>query len=194
MERTLVIIKPDAIQRGIIGEILTRFEKVGLKLIGGKFIQPDVDIVDRHYPKERRAFIEGLGNKTLNNYKELGMDAKKELGEENPHKIGLMVQKWLVEFMTSSPVLVVVFEGPHAIELVRKICGHTLPAIANPGTIRGDFSFDSSSLANADRRPIRNLIHASGDKAEAEFEINLWFKPDELMEYDTVHQRHMLDK
>lgn len=192
MERTLIILKPDAIQRGIIGDIVSRFERVGLKIVGAKMMRPNEELANKHYPKERREFIEGMGKKTLDNYKELGKDAVAEFGHEDPHKIGLMLQKWLVEFITSDPVLAIVLEGPHAVELTRKICGSTLPSKALPGTIRGDYSFDSSALANEGKRPIRNLIHASGDKAEADFEVGLWFSDDELFEYDTVHQRHML--
>ncbi|MDB5163792.1 MAG: putative Nucleoside diphosphate kinase [Candidatus Saccharibacteria bacterium] len=193
MEQTLVIIKPDAIARAIIGDIITRFERVGLRVVGAKFIKPDPDTANKHYPTERREFIDGMGQKTLDNYKQQAMDPVKELGTDDTHKIGLMVQKWLVEFLTSGPALVLVLEGPHAIELVRKIAGHTLPSQAQPGTIRGDYSFDSSALANASRRPIRNLVHASGNKQEAEFEINLWFKPVELIDYNNIHQQHMTD-
>lgn len=192
MERTLVILKADAVQRGIIGEIITRFEKVGLKIIGMKMLVPDEPLANKHYPVERREFIEGMGKKTLENYEEQGKDPIAEFGHADPHKIGLQLQKWLVEFITSGPVLAFVLEGPHAVELTRKIVGHTLPSKAQPGTIRGDFSFDSSALANESKRPIRNLIHASGNREEAEFEISLWFRQEELYQYDTVHQRHML--
>lgn len=191
MERTLVILKSDAVQRGIMGDIISRFEKVGLKVVGMKMLVPDEGLANKHYPVERREFIEGMGNKTLENYREQGRDPKAEFGHDDPHKIGLQLQKWLVEFITSGPVVAFVLEGPHAVELVRKIVGHTLPAKAQPGTIRGDYSFDSSALANDNKRPIRNLIHASGNVEEAEFEVQLWFNPDELFEYDTVHQRHM---
>jgi nucleoside-diphosphate kinase len=192
MERTLVILKADAVQRGIIGDIITRFEKVGLKIVGMKMLVPDEALANKHYPVGRREFIEGMGNKTLENYAEQGRDAMAEFGHADPHKIGLQVQKWLVEFITSGPVLAFVLEGPHAVELTRKIVGHTLPSKAQPGTIRGDFSFDSSALANENKRPIRNLVHASGNIEEAEFEISLWFKPEELFDYDTIHQHHML--
>ena len=194
MEQTLIILKPDAVERGIVGEILTRFEKVGLKIIGAKFFVPDRDILNRHYPVDRREFIEGMGNKTLENYHDLGLDPIEHFGKDDPHEIGLVVQKWLVDFMVSGPVMAVVIEGPHAIEIVRKIRGHTLPVKAVPGTITGDYSFDSSSLANNEMRPIRNLVHASGNKEEAEFEINLWFKPEELFDYDTVHQKSKKSK
>lgn len=191
MERTFIILKADAVQRGLVGEIIARFEKVGLRLAGLKMLQADEDLANRHYPVSRREFIEGMGKKTLENYAEQGKDALAEFGHTDPHKIGLEVQKWLVDYLTAGPVVALVLEGPHAVELVRKLVGHTLPLKAQPGTIRGDFSFDSSALANENKRPIRNLIHASGNAEEAEFEINLWFRPEELFDYDSVHQRHM---
>jgi len=194
MERTLIIIKPDAIQRGIIGDIIARYEKVGLKIIGMKMFVPTKELLDKHYPVDREEFITGMGNKTLENYHELGMDPNDYFGTDDPNAIGREIQKWLVDFMVSSPVIAVVLEGPHAIEVVRKIRGHTLPFKAQPGTITGDYSFDSSSLANGDMRPIRNLVHASGNAEEAEFEIDLWFEKDELNSYDTIHQQHMLPK
>lgn len=191
IEKTLVIIKPDAMQRGLVGEIIGRFEKVGLKLIGSKMVQVDKSLADKHYPKDREEFILGMANKTLDNYKEQGLDAKEQLGTDDPKEIGLMLQGWLVDFLTSGPVMVLAIEGPHSIEVVRKICGFTLPSKADPGTIRGDYSFDSSSYANTANRPIRNLVHASGNKEEADLEIELWFKPEELFDYGTIHYQHM---
>ncbi len=182
-QQTLVVFKPDAVQRGIIGEITTRFERLGLQIVGAKMITVTEDLANKHYPKERTEFIEGMGNKTLENYKEQGIDPKSDFGHEDAHKIGLEIQKWLVDFITSGPVLAYVLEGPHAIELVRKHVGHTLPIKAEPGTIRGDFSFDSSALANLDKRPLVNLLHASGEPDEAKFEIGLWFNDDELQDY-----------
>lgn len=132
-----------------------------------------------------------MGKKTLENYIDQGQDPIKEIGSDDPKVIGMMLQEWLVEFMTSSPVLALVVEGPHAVEVIRKLAGFTLPSKANPGTIRGDYSFDSSSYANTAKRPIRNLIHAYRNVEEAEFEVNLWFGKDELFDYDTVHQKHM---
>lgn len=194
MERTLIVIKPDAIQRNIVGDIITRYEKVGLKIIGMKMFIPTRDLLNKHYPVDRTEFIEGMGNKTLENMQNLGLDPKEKFGHTDPHKIGIEIQKWLVEFMAKSPVIAIVLEGPHAVEVVRKIRGHTLPLMAQPGTITGDYSFDSSSIANNDMRPIRNLVHASGNVDEAEFEIGLWFSDSELFDYDTVHQKHMLPK
>ncbi len=186
-ERTLIILKPDAVQRGLIGDIVSRFERIGLKIIGAKFFVPTEELLNKHYPTDRTEFIEGMGHKTLDNYKDLGLDPKAVLGTDDPVEIGKLVQKWLVDFMVSAPVFAVVLEGPHAIEIVRKVRGHTLPLKAEPGTITGDYSFDSSSLANDQQRPIRNLVHASGNREEAEFEIGLWFEPGELHDYSTVH-------
>lgn len=176
----MVILKPDALQRGLAGEIISRFERIGLRLIATKMVTPNKDLADSHYPVDRREFIEGMGNKSLSNYKEQGMDPKETLGTEDAHEIGLKIQKWMVDFLTSGPVIALVLEGPHAIEVVRKVAGNTLPVKAEPGTIRGDYSYDSSSLANKEKRPIYNLIHASGDPKEAEFEIKLWFSDEEL--------------
>jgi nucleoside-diphosphate kinase len=192
MEQTLVILKPDALQRGIAGEIITRFERIGLKIVAAKMVIATEELANKHYPTSRTEFIEGMGNKTLENYEEQGLDPVKELGTDDAHKIGLQLQKWLVEFITDGPVLAFVLEGPHAVELVRKICGHTLPSKSLPGTIRGDYSFDSSALANKSKRPIRNLVHASGSIEEAEFEVGLWFSESEIHSYVSVHQQHMI--
>lgn len=192
MERTLVVLKPDSVQRGIVGDIITRFEKTGLKIIGLKMFVPTTDVLDRHYPADREEFVRGIGERTLESYREVGLDVKKQFGHEDALKVGHEVRKWLVDFMRSGPVVAMVLEGPHAIEVVRKIRGHTLPQKALPGTITGDYSFDSSYVANSANRPIRNLVHASGNAEEAVFEINLWFTESELFEYETVHQKHML--
>lgn len=192
VERTLIIIKPDAVQRGIVGEILSRFEKVGLKFVGMKMLIPEDERLAKHYPQDRREFIEGIGRKTLDNYKELGMSAMDFFGHEDAYKIGLEVRQWLVEFMRSGPVIAAVLEGPHAIETVRKIRGYTLPSKAQPGTITGDYSFDSSALANASKRTIKNLVHASSSQEEAEHEIAIWFDTEELHDYETIHQKHMV--
>lgn len=190
-EKTLVILKPDAVQRGIIGDVITRFEKVGLKLVGAKMISPSKKLLDEQYPADREEFVRGMGQKTLDSYKEMGLDAKDDFNTDDPLKIGHEIRKWISDYMRSGPVLAFVLEGPHAIGVVRKIVGFTLPQTAQPGTIRGDYSFDSSSLGNTQKRPIKNLVHASGNKEEADFEVSLWFSDSELYRYDTVHQAHM---
>lgn len=184
MEKTLVLIKPDAVSKGLVGEIISRFEKAGLKLIATKMVRPSEDLAHQHYPTDRREFIEGMGHKTLVDYQKSGTDPKNVFGTDDPHKIGLQVQQWLVDFLTSGPVMALVLEGGGAIGKVREIAGNTIPSVAGPGTIRGDHSTDTPSIANAEKRALRNLVHASGDSKEAEFEINLWFSPDELHDYE----------
>lgn len=191
VERTLVVLKPDAVQRGIMGDIIDRFERTGLKVIGARMFKPTKELLDKHYPGDRDELVEGIGRRTLEGYKELGLDANKQFGHEDPVKIGHEVRNWLVDFMGSGPVFAMVVEGPHAIQLVRKIRGNTEPLRADVGTITGDHSFDSSALANMEGRPIRNLVHASGNKEEADFEVSLWFSEDELFDYRSVHHSHM---
>lgn len=191
IERTLVVLKPDAVQRGIIGEIISRFEKVGLKIVAAKMLVAPDELLGKHYPSDRREFIEGMGRKSLDNYKDLGIDPAEAFGTDDPYEIGRQIHKWMIDYLQSGPVFSMVLESPHAIELVRKIRGHTLPTKAAPGTITGDFSFDSSSLANEAQRPIKNLVHASGNAEEAEFEVGLWFNKEELIDYKTIHQEHM---
>lgn len=191
MEKTFVILKPDAVQRGIVGDVISRFEKVGLKIVGAKMIVADRATLDRHYPADRTEFLEGIGKNTIRSYEEMGLDPKEQFKGLDAIKIGAKVREWLVDFMMSGPVLAMVLEGPHAIEIVRKIVGSTLPQKSAPGTIRGDYSFDSSFLANSGKRPIRNLIHASGNSQEAAMEIDLWFSESEIHDYETIHQKHM---
>lgn len=191
-ERTLVVLKPDAVQRGIMGDIIGRFERRGLKIVGAKMIIPGDDLLNKHYPGDRDELVEGIGRRTLEGYKEIGVDAQKKFGHNDPVKIGHEVRGWLVDFMKSGPVFAMIVEGPNAIAVVRKIRGNTEPLRAEVGTITGDHSFDSASFANAQDRPIKNLVHASGNKEEADFEVALWFKEDELFEYDTVNQKSMI--
>ena len=188
MEKSLLIFKPDSVARGLVGEITTRFERVGLKIVGLKMMMVSKEIADKHYPSDREEFINGMGGKTLENYRELGIDPKTEFGSDDPKEIGLKIREWLVDMITAGPVIVMVLEGPHAVELVRKIVGHTLPLKSAPGTIRGDYSYDSSYLANTGGRPIKNMLHASGNLDEAKYELDLWFKKDELMEYTRVEE------
>lgn len=191
MERTLVIIKSDALQRGIVGDIIHRFEKVGLKLVGIKMLAVDSGLADKHYPNDRKEFIKGMGQKTLENMEEQGADPKEYFETDDAQKIGEKINEWNQEYLKSGPVIAMVLEGPHAVEVVRKLVGFTLPQKAAPGTIRGDYSFDSAFLGNVNKRPIRNLIHASGNPEEAKFEVGLWFSEAEMHDYDTVHQQHM---
>jgi nucleoside-diphosphate kinase len=173
-ERTLVIVKPDAYLRGLTGVILARLEQAGLRIEAMRVSRSEKEIVEDHYPRSEE-WLSIVGGKTLEDYGRLGISAAERLGTDDAVEIGLMVRGWLTEFLLSAPVVPMVISGNRAIETVRKIVGNTLPVVAAPGTIRGDFSSDSPDLANAERRPVQNLIHASGDPEEAAREIALWF-------------------
>lgn len=162
MERTLIVLKPDAVKRGIVGEILTRFERVGLKIVGTKMLQPDQEHYFYHY--------ENIGKMVTRRGKEI-FDVT-------------------LDMMNEGPVIAFVLEGIEAVEVVRKMVGGTEPKAAQPGTIRGDYSHISFSHANKEGIATPNIIHASGDSAEAEEEIAHWFAESELFDYETVHEHY----
>ncbi|HVX57919.1 MAG TPA: nucleoside-diphosphate kinase [Candidatus Saccharimonadales bacterium] len=161
MEQTLVIFKPDAVMRGIVGEILTRFERVGLKIVAIKMVEPD----DAHYEEH----YEGIGS--------LRTRKGKEIFESQ------------LATMQDGPVIAMVLEGVEAVEAVRKMVGDTQPKSAQPGTIRGDYAHVSYGQAASAGRGVANLVHASADAAEAKQEVAHWFTPDELHQYQAVHER-----
>ncbi|MFH1591995.1 MAG: nucleoside-diphosphate kinase [Candidatus Woesearchaeota archaeon] len=177
IERSLVIIKPDGVKRGIIGEVISRFEKVGLKPIGFKMVRVDEETAKNHY-QVTEEWANDVFEKTKKGYAAAG----KEFSFDNAMDYGNMVQEWNRNFLKEGPVVAVVFEGEHAVEIIRKLAGHTEPRQALPGTIRGDLYYESYAMANNNDRAVRNLIHASGDVKEAEREIELWFKMGELVE------------
>lgn len=189
-ERTLVFLKPDGVQRGLIGEVLARFERAGLKVAGMKMLLPSRDLLDRHYPSDQ-TFLTTIGGKTKEAFAAYGLDVRKETGTDDPLSIGRQVRGWLIDYVSSGPVAVFVLEGIHAVSVVRKLVGDTLPYRAAPGTIRGDLSIDSPTVANLMKRPVRNLIHASGTVEEAAIEIPLWFTERELHEYARADERAM---
>lgn len=184
MEKTVIIIKHDGVARGLMGEIIKRFERIGLKLVALEFIQGTEDMGKSHYPDSEKWYRK-VGERTLSEYKEKGIDPIKELGSEDPIEIGKLIKQWNVEYLTFGPVLAMVWEGPGAVKIGRKLVGETNPANALPGTIRGDFSIDNAELANAHKRPFYNLVHASGEVAEANEEMALWFENIEVMDYST---------
>lgn len=186
-EKTFVLIKPDGVKRGLVGEIVSRIEQRGLKIVGMKMIWATKDQIDEHYPKND-AWIKRLGEKTLATYEKYGYDAKEEVGVDDPMEIGKIVRGWLMDYMTSGPMVKMIVQGIHAVDMVRKMVGNSTPALAEMGTIRGDFSVDSSILANRGKRAIHNLIHASETTEEAEHEISFWFAPEELCEYKRAEE------
>ncbi|MFC1691221.1 nucleoside-diphosphate kinase [Nanoarchaeota archaeon] len=157
IQRTLVLIKPDGVERGVSGEIISRFEKSGLKIVGMKMVWVDKDFAKKHYAAH----------------------------VEKPFYVGLE------DYIVSGPVLAIVLEGVEVIENVRKLVGGTEPKEAPPGTIRGDFAHHSYKHADSKGMAIKNLIHASGNEDDAKAEIDLWFKPDDLHSYKTVHEKHV---
>jgi len=161
MEQTLIVLKPDALQRGIVGEIITRFERVGLKIVAAKIVQPN----EAHY---------------YEHYETIGKMISRR---------GQQAFDVTLAFMQEGPVMAMVLEGIEAISQVRKMVGTTEPKSAQPGTIRGDFSHISFDYANNLNVSIPNLIHASGDSSDAKKEIAHWFSKDEIFEYSTVHEK-----
>lgn len=186
-EKTLVLIKPDGVKRGLTGEIIRRIEQRGLKIIALKMFQASKTELTKHYSDSEKN-LKSMGEKTLAAYHKYGMDSMKEVGTADPVKIGKMVHGWIVDFMSSGPIVKMVVQGLHAVEMVRKITGDTMPAYAEMGTIRGDYSVDSAVLANAEKRGIRNIVHASGNLSEAEAEIKLWFARLEIHEYKRAEE------
>ena len=186
-ETTVVLIKPDGVKRGLIGEIIGRFEKRGLKVIALKMASITRRQADRHYPQDKE-FLNGVGEKTLHDHKEYNVDVIKVFGTDNPLNIGKQLRVWMIDFLTLGPLIAMAVQGIHAIPMVRKIVGNTLPSRAEMGTIRGDFSVDSAILGNMQKRAIHNLVHASGNAREAEHELKLWFTSKELHFYKRAEE------
>src|SRR3989338_9004824 len=163
IDRTLVLLKPDAVKRGLMGKILSRFEDAGLKVVGAKMVQIDETFAKKHYD-------------------EIG-EVGKRRGENVLHR--------MTKILSSGPVLALCLEGIQAVENVRKMVGTTEPKSAAPGTIRGDFSHHSFAYTDAAGKGVENVVHASGSSDESQKEIELWFKPSELYNYKTVHEVHV---
>lgn len=184
-ELTFVMIKPDAVMRGLTGEIVHRIEKVGLKIIAMEMDSPTEEDIDNHYPKDE-AWMTRIGNKALEVFIKYGYDPVEILGTNDPLKLGKMARGWTVTYMSSGPVVKMVIKGVHAIDMVRKMAGKTSPAMSEMGTIRGDFSADSALAANMEKRAIYNLIHASETQEEANHEIEYWEMKDKIHDYKRV--------
>jgi len=162
IEKTLVLIKPDGVKRGLIGELVKRFENRGLKLVGMKMVWADEKLAEKHYR------------------------------EDIAEKYGERVRNGLLKYLREGPVVSIVIEGINAVEIIRKIVGSTYPQEALPGTIRGDFAHISKDYANKNEKDVKNLIHASTSKEEAEIEINLWFTKDEIYDYSRADDDHLI--
>lgn len=187
-ERSLVLIKPDAVQRALIGDIISKFEKKGLKIIAMKMVWPTEEMARKHYDQPEHAAI-SLGEKTIAAYRERGIEIRKD-----PKEIAKDIQKKLVRYLSGGPVVAMVIEGGHAIAHVRKIRGATNPLSADVGSIVADYTIDSYFIADDDARAIRNLVHASGSVEEAENEIEIWFNKQELHDYNLAIEQILYAK
>lgn len=182
IERSLVLLKPDAVQRALIGEIISRFERTGFKVIALKLVNASKDDAGRHYADDE-SWLKSVGDKTKKSY-----EAKGTPVADDALTIGKRIRQQLIDFITMSPSVAIVLEGHDVVNKVRTIVGATAPSSALPGTIRGDFAFDSYGLADVSGRPIQNLIHASDSAESAKREIAIWFRSDELCPYQRVDE------
>jgi len=187
IEKTLVIIKPDGVQRGLVGDILARFEKAGLKIVAMRLVWPNTKLVGEHYADDED-YHKSVGEKALENAESKGIEMK-----ETAVEIGKRVREANMRYLSSGPVLAMVLEGNTAVETVRNIIGGTNPLSADVGTIRGDLTIDDFAQADIEGRSVRNLMHASGDTDEADREIGLWFTDKDLHEYQTVMDKVLHD-
>ncbi len=187
-ERTLVLIKPDGVQRSLIGQIVQRYEQTGLKLVGLKFFIPSPELVKKHYLVVD-TWLESVGQKAKEAYLKKGLKPP----FKDSKKCGQQVLKRLEKYLSSGPMVVMIWQGNEAVGIVRKITGGTEPLISDVGTIRGDLTIDSYQLADTDDRAVRNLIHASATPAEAKKEIKVWFRENEILKYRLIPEAILYD-
>ncbi len=186
-QKTFVILKPDAVQRGLIGETIKRIERTGLKMVALKMIMATEEQCWKHYNKNEEWFLK-KGQVVVENRQKAGLPIEKEAIEYGRDIIGA-----LVKFMTCGPIVPMIFEGNQAVAIVKKIVGGTEPTTSDVGTIRGDFTLDSYELSNLDERAVRNLIHCSDVPEEALREISLWFKEEEMVSYRLIAEQVLYD-
>lgn len=181
-ETTLVLIKPDGVLRGLIGTIISRFEQCGLKVIGMKMVYPNEELASEHYIADEE-WMKSIGEKTKASYEKRGEEMPRTVLEQ-----GQWVRESLMKYLVMSPIVALAIKGHNAVKHVRKIVGATAPSDAAPGTIRGDFSFDTYRLSDTSNRPVQNLIHASGEVDEAQREVKVWFTEKELHDWERVDE------
>ena len=187
-ERTLVILKPDAVQRSLIGEIIARFERVGLKLVAMKMGVATEDQLWRHYNKNDEWYTQ-KGQGIINNRQKIGLPIEKEAIDYGKGIIGS-----IIKYFTSSPVIMMVWEGNQAVGVIKKLVGTTEPTTSDVGTIRGDYTIDSYHMSDYDgTRSIRNLVHCTDNPAESEHEKSVWFTDEELHEYRLIQEAILYD-
>jgi nucleoside-diphosphate kinase len=187
-EQTLVIVKPDGVQRGLIGEVIKRYEHCGLKLVALKMLIPTREQTLNHYSIDPDWALKS-GTKTFESYKTKGLP----MPGRSPIEFAEGVRKTLVDFMSSGPVVAMVWQGMGAVAIVRKITGSTEPLSSAPGTIRGDYTIDSYTSSNVDNRAVRNIIHSSGSIEEATKEIPIWFDKKEVLNFRLISEEIIYD-
>jgi nucleoside-diphosphate kinase len=188
-ERTLAVIKPDGVQRSLVGEIVERFERVGLKIVGLKMLAADAAFVKGHYTLDPN-WLRAVGEKSIKAYTDKG---QKHPAGDDPLVVADIILKKLTRYLASGSVVAMVLEGAHAVAVVRKLVGSTEPLSSDVGTIRGDLVLDSYPMSDLDTRAVRNLIHASGSVSEAEKEIPYWFKQGEVIDYRHIQEKILYD-
>ena len=186
-ERTFVILKPDTVQRSLIGEVIRRFERTGLKFTAMKMFAPTEAKLMTHYNKDEAWFLK-KGNRIIEDLKTHNLPIEKD-----PIEYGKDIIRTIVHYMTAAPVIAMVLEGNQAVAVVTKLVGTTEPSTSDVGTIRGDYTVDSYGHSSFENRAVRNLIHCSESPEEAEREIAIWFGEDEIMNYVTAQERIMYD-
>lgn len=186
-ERSLVLLKPDTVQRSLVGEVIKRFENTGLKISAMKMIVPTEAQLLTHYNKDD-AWYQRKGEGIVTELTAQGKEITKE-----PMEYGKDIIRTIVRYMTAAPVVAMILEGNKAVSVVTKIVGTTEPSTSDVGTIRGDYTVDSYSHATFENRAVRNLVHQSESPEEAEREIVIWFKDEEIMNYVTAQERIMYD-
>ena len=187
-EKTLVVIKPDGVQRTLVGEIIKRYERLGLKLVAIKMLVPTEEFVEVHYsldPDWRKM----TGEKRI----KAALAKGEEPPSHDPLEVSRIVLEKLKKYLASGPVIAMVWQGAHSVDVVRKVTGGTEPRTSDIGTIRGDFVLDSYNMADSDNRSVRNLVHASGSVIEAEKEIKHWFKSEEILNYRLIAEQILYD-
>jgi len=187
IQRSLILLKPDAVARGLSGEIISRLERCGLKVVAAKLIKPSLEKGRLHYKKDDDWKI-SVGDRSIKECLEQGLDIIETFGTDLPIEVGNLVIERNAEFLNSSAVFALIFSGPNAVKKVRSLIGSTFPESANPGTIRGDYGLENSFNATKRKRTTYNLIHASGNVEEAEEEIKIWFEESEIIEYKQTHE------
>ncbi len=187
-EQTLVIVKPDGVQRGLIGEVIKRYEACGLKLVALKMLIPTKDQTLKHYSIDPDWAIK-TGTKTFESYQSKGLP----MPGKNPVEFAEGIRRKLTEFMSSGPVVAMVWQGMGAVAVVRKITGSTEPLSSAPGTIRGDYTIDSYTASDIDSRAVRNIIHSSGNVDEASKEIPIWFDKKEIIQFRLISEEIIYD-